>query len=236
MNNFIRCECRSNGNLKQAWVNGGCSHDSLKVAWKMCTIRSWRRNGRREGLGEARFVKLANLARQLHRSCHICCFFPLWTGNHCGCRLTAEEAPGVPQNVERCRCHVSQMVFLFCMHVNTFFFLTLGLHTVLVSSLTCGGLLFQDFITTYSVRGLAAVFTETGVHGAPDLRRARTGDSTGGRATFDRGREWLALRTSHISQDKRSFHFVQPLAAVTSSQVVMCVPVHHSHFKRHQAS
>ena len=25
-------ECQSNGNLKQAWVNGGRSHDSLKVA------------------------------------------------------------------------------------------------------------------------------------------------------------------------------------------------------------
>ena len=44
---------------------------------------------------------------------------------------------------------------------------------------------------------------------APDLRRARTGDSTGGRATFNRGREWLALLNSHISRDNRSFHFVQ---------------------------
>ena len=37
--------------------------------------RSWRRNGRKAGLGEARFVNLANLARQLHRSCLICCLF-----------------------------------------------------------------------------------------------------------------------------------------------------------------
>ena len=59
--------------------------------------------------------------------------------------------------------------------------------------MTSDGLLFQDFITTYSARGLAAVFTETGAHWAPDLRRARTGDSTGGRATLDRGREWLAM-------------------------------------------
>ena len=37
------------------------------------------------------------------------------------------------------------------------------------------------------------IVTVTGALRAPDLRRARTGDSTGGRATFDRGREWLAL-------------------------------------------
>ena len=36
------------------------------------------------------------------------------------------------------------------------------------------------------------IVTVTGAHWAPDHRRART-DSTGGRATFDRGQEWLAL-------------------------------------------
>ena len=43
----------------------------------------------------------------------------------------------------------------------------------LVSSSTCNGLLFRDFITTYSARGLVAVFTETGVHGALDRDRDR---------------------------------------------------------------
>ena len=56
------------------------------------------------------------------------------------------------------------------MHVNSFF-LILGLHTVLLSSSTCDGLLFRDFITTYSSRGFVAVFTETGVHGALDRDR-----------------------------------------------------------------
>ena len=91
--------------------------------------RSWRRNGRKAGLGEARFVNFANLARQLHRSCLICCFFfPLWTGNHCGCRSTAVEAPGGSSAKRRTlqvrmycsiSClvhHISQVVFCFaCM-------------------------------------------------------------------------------------------------------------------------
>ena len=67
---------------------------------------------------------------------------------------------------------VDDSIFLR-MHVNTFFFLTFGLHTVLLSSSTCDGLLFQDFITT--------IVTVTRAHWAPDLRRARTGDSTSGR-------------------------------------------------------
>ena len=46
------------------------------------------------------------------------------------------------------------------------------------------GLLFQDFITTYSARGLAAVFTETGAHWAPDLRRARTSRPHGWTCNF----------------------------------------------------
>ena len=58
------------------------------------------------------------------------------------------------------------------------FFLTLGLHTVLLSSPTCDGLLFRDFITTYSARGFVAVFTDTGVHGALDRRHHRCASGT----------------------------------------------------------
>ena len=76
--------------------------------------------------------------------------------------------------------HVSRKVFSFCMHVNRFFFLTLGLHTVLLSSSTCDGLLFRDFITTYSARGFVAMFTETGVHGAHDRDRRSCAAGRGG--------------------------------------------------------
>ena len=134
-------------------------------------------------------------------------FFPLRTGSHCGSRSTAVEAPGVPQ---RCACivqfHVLSATSLarsFILHAREHVFLShsRSSHGLIV---ILDGLLLQELITTYSARGFAAVFTETGVHGvldrdrdmwhwAPDLRRARTGDSTGGRATVDRGREWLAL-------------------------------------------
>ena len=82
------------------------------------------------------------------------------------------EAPGV----ERCTAgaHLSATSLARSLHLHAreqFFFLALGLHTVLLSSSTCDGLLFQDFITTYSARGLVAVFTETGVHGALDRDR-----------------------------------------------------------------
>ena len=57
---------------------------------------------------------------------------------------------------------------------------TLGLHTVLLSSSTYDGLLFRDFITTYSARGFVAVFTETGVHGALDRDRRSCAAGRGG--------------------------------------------------------
>ena len=94
-------ECQSNGNRKQAWVNGGRSHDSSQASqrsdcqsewallqlgfssrWRARRATSYRRrgagrsrgvaaasrrcgrNGRRAGPGEARFLNLANLARQ----------------------------------------------------------------------------------------------------------------------------------------------------------------------------
>ena len=63
---------------------------------------------------------------------------------------------------------------LFFLHAREQFFLTLGLHTVS----TCDGLLFGDFITTYSARGFVAVFTETGVHGALDRRHHRCASGT----------------------------------------------------------
>ena len=81
-------------------------------------------------------------------------------GSRCACIVQCLSCPP----------RLSQGLF-FCTYVNTFFFFTLGLHTVLLASLTRDGLLFQDFIETYSARGLAAVFTETGVHGALDRDR-----------------------------------------------------------------
>ena len=46
----------------------------------------------------------------------------------------------------------------------------------------------QEVLLQYSRRQVCKVcliVTVTGAHWAPDLRRARAGDSTGGRATFD---------------------------------------------------
>ena len=75
--------------------------------------------------------------------------------------------------------HTSRKVFSF-FGVNRFFFLALGLHTVLLSSSTCDGLLFRDFITTYSARGFVAVFTEKRVCGALDRDRRSCAAGRGG--------------------------------------------------------
>ena len=83
------------------------------------------------------------------------------------------EAPGVKRCRLRVHCSISPRVLS-----EQVFFLTLGLHTVLLSSSTCDGLLFRDSITTYSTRRFVAVFTETGAHGALDRRHHRCASGT----------------------------------------------------------
>ena len=113
-----------------------------------------------------------------------------------GCEGAGESnaAGGMLFNFMSCPPRLSQGLF-FSMHVNRLFFLTLGLHTVYCYPRHAMACSFQDFITTCSARGLVAVFTGqvcvvhlivtvTGAHWTRDLRRARTGDSTGGRANI----------------------------------------------------
>ena len=82
-------------------------------------------------------------------------------------------------NLVSCPPRLSQGLFL--LHAREqLFFLTLGFHTVLLSSSTCDGLLFQDFSTTCSARGLVAVFTEKGAHGTLDRDRRSCAAGRGG--------------------------------------------------------
>ena len=137
--------------------------------------RSRRRSARRAGLGEARFV----ISQDSHIDFVLFVVVFLFQQetslvNRHSLRQPVVGCGGARSRTLQVRMYcfnfmsspprLSQGLF-FCMHVNRFFFLTLGIRTVLLSSSTCDSLLFQDCVTTYSARGLAAVFTETGVHG-----------------------------------------------------------------------
>ena len=111
-------------------------HQAL-IARQMEELEEERKKGRIWEM--ARFVNLADLARQSH-----CCFFVPFDRQ--SSRSTAVEAPEASaKRVERCTTCIVLFTcppgLLFCMHVNTFFFSLLVFHTVnIAASLTCGWL------------------------------------------------------------------------------------------------
>ena len=99
---------------------------------------------------------LCNVARQSHGFRFICKFFfkkkilcepaiIAAAGRRLWRRPESNAAGAHVFNVMSCPPRLSQGLF-FCILVNRFFFLTLGLHPVLLSSSTCDGLLFRAFI------------------------------------------------------------------------------------------
>ena len=117
---------------------------SLRGRWTMSEEERKKSRAGRGSLCEPRKTVVRTLRVSLRHD-------TLTSRHHCCCTSSAKRR--TLQVLMHCSIsclvhHVSRKVFCFCMHVNTYLFLTLGLHTALLSSLTCDGLLFQDFIIT----------------------------------------------------------------------------------------